>query len=139
MTEKQRAALDEGRKTFQKGEQRTIALSKKGNENSVTARQERAQRRTFAQDLAEALDIVTSKGETRKQQIARGLVDALLLELEKKRPDGKKVVALFVTIRDTIGEMPSQKVDVNASGNITVGNWRDVLKDKKTGEAPEEE
>ena len=126
-TEKQLAALMAGKKDFRSGEQRTHDIAKQGTQASILSRQKEAEKRTFAQLLAEELSIVTKEGKTRKNSIAAGLVELLNKELAKKNPNGKTVNALYTAIRDTIGEMPTTKIDVNANV-ATVGNWREVLK-----------
>ena len=126
-TEKQLAALQAGKKDFISGDERTKAIQAQGTKAAAEARTQEAQKRTFAQHLSEALAITTADGKTRKHGIAEGLTKALENELRKKNPNGKTVNALYTAIRDTIGEMPAQKVDLNAKGNITIGNWREKL------------
>lgn len=126
-TEKQLAALQAGKKDFISGDERTKAIQAQGTKAAAEARTQEAQKRTFAQHLSEALAITTADGKTRKHGIAEGLTKALENELRKKNPNGKTVNALYTAIRDTIGEMPTQKVDLNATGNVNIGNWRDVL------------
>lgn len=127
LTDKQREALDKGRKSFKSGDKWSEEQHAKGVAASVQKRQDEAQKRTFAALLAEALAITTQDGKTRKHGIAEGLTKALEKELAKKNPNGKTVNALYTAIRDTIGEAPTQKIDLNATGNITIGNWRDKL------------
>ena len=125
-TEKQLAALRAGKKDLISGDERTKAIQAQGTKAAAEQRTQEAQKRTFAQHLAEALSITTADGKTRKHGIAEGLTKALEKELAKKNPNGKTVNALYTAIRDTIGEMPTQKVDINA--NVTnIGNWRDKL------------
>lgn len=138
LTDKQRAALDKGRKQLTKGDERTRIIQAQGVEAATIARQEQAQKRTFAALLAEALAITTAEGKTRKHGIAEGLTKALEKELAKKNPNGKTVNALYTAIRDTIGEMPTQKIDLNANVK-TVGNWRDALPAVPTEEQQQEE
>lgn len=126
-TEKQLAALKAGKKDFISGDERTKAIQAKGTKAAAEQRTQETERRTFAQLLAEELSIVTKEGKTRKNSIAAGLVEMLNKELAKKNPNGKTVNALYTAIRDTIGEMPTQKIDLNANVK-TIGNWRDVLK-----------
>ncbi|MBQ9113898.1 MAG: hypothetical protein IJY05_03140 [Clostridia bacterium] len=126
-TEKQLAALRAGKKDFCRGEQRTREIAKKGTQASIQARQENVERRTFAQLLAEELSITTKEGKTRKNSIAKGLVEMLDKELAKSKPNGKTVNSIFVAIRDTIGEMPTQKIKLDAEVK-TIGNWRDLPK-----------
>ena len=123
-TEKQLAALQAGKKDFVSGDERTITIQSQGTKAAAKKRTEEAEKRTFAQHLAEALEIVTAEGKTRKHGIAEGLTKALENELSKKNPNGKTVNALYTAIRDTIGEMPTQKLDINANVK-TIGNWRD--------------
>lgn len=126
-TEKQLAALQAGKKDFISGDERTKIIQAQGTKAAAIKRTEDAEKRTFAEHLAEALSITTADGKTRKHGIAEGLTKALENELRKKNPNGKTVNALYTAIRDTIGEMPAQKVDLNAKGNITIGNWREKL------------
>lgn len=126
-TEKQLAALRAGKKDLISGDERTKAIQAQGTKAAAELRTQEAQKRTFAQHLAEALSITTADGKTRKHGIAEGLTKALEKELAKKNPNGKTVNALYTAIRDTIGEMPTQKVDVNATATVTIGNWRDKL------------
>ena len=125
LTDKQREALDKGRKSFKSGDKWSEEQHAKGVVASVQKRQEEAEKRTFAALLAEALAITNAEGKTRKHGIAEGLTKALEKELAKKNPNGKTVNALYTAIRDTIGEMPSQKIDLNANVK-TIGNWRDL-------------
>lgn len=125
LTDKQREALDKGRKSFTRGDPWSQEVQKKATEKAVESRQEQAQKRTFAALLAEALAITNAEGKTRKHGIAEGLTKALEHELAKKNPNAKAVNALYTAIRDTIGEMPSQKIDLNANVK-TIGNWRDL-------------
>lgn len=125
-TEKQLAALYAGKKDFISGDERTKIIQAQGTKAAAEQRTQEAQKRTFAQHLADTLSITTKEGKTRKHGIAEGLTRALENELSKKNPNGKTVNALYTAIRDTIGEMPVQKVDINA--NVTnIGNWRDKL------------
>ncbi len=126
-TEKQLAALRAGKKDLISGDERTKTIQAQGTKAAAEQRTQEAQKRTFAQHLAEALSLTTKDGKTRKHGIAEGLTKALENELAKKNPNGKTVNALYTAIRDTIGEMPTQKVDVNATANVTIGNWRDKL------------
>ena len=126
-TEKQLAALRAGKKDLISGDERTKAIQAQGTKAAAELRTQEAQKRTFAQHLAEALSITTADGKTRKHGIAEGLTKALEKELAKKNPNGKTVNALYTAIRDTIGEMPTQKVDINAAATVTIGNWRDKL------------
>ena len=134
-TEKQLAALRAGKKDFRSGEQRTREIAKKGTQASIQSRQENAERRTFAQLLAEELSITTKDGKTRKNSIAKGLVEMLDKELAKSKPNGKTVNSIFAAIRDTIGEMPTQKIKLDAEVK-TIGNWRDLPKSTTENESP---
>lgn len=125
LTDKQREALDKGRKSFKSGDKWSEEQHAKGVVASVQKRQEEAEKRTFAALLAEALAITNAEGKTRKHGIAEGLTKALEHELAKKNPNAKAVNALYTAIRDTIGEMPSQKIDLNANVK-TIGNWREL-------------
>lgn len=134
-TEKQLAALHAGKKDFISGDERTKAIQAQGTKKAAELRTQEAQKRTFAQHLAEALAITTKDGKTRKHGIAEGLTKALENELAKKNPNGKTVNALYTAIRDTIGEMPSQKIDLNANVK-TIGNWRDLPNGSNDSAAP---
>ncbi|MBQ5927115.1 MAG: hypothetical protein IIX01_04255, partial [Clostridia bacterium] len=133
-TEKQLAALRAGKKDFISGDERTREIQSQGTKAAVEKRTLQAQKRTFAQHLAEILSLETKEGKTRKNGIAEGLVSALEKELASKKPNGKTINALFVAVRDTLGEAPSQKIDLNANVK-TIGNWRDVPK-KMENEPP---
>jgi hypothetical protein len=67
---------------------------------------------------------LNADGKPRKKAIAKGLVDMLEAELNKKKPNGKTVNQLFQAIRDTIGEKPQEKVSVDQEKpfeiNVTV-------------------
>ena len=133
-TEKQLEALNKGRKVLSKGDQRTKEISQLGAKTSVEKRQELGERQTFAQLLAEELSITTKDGKTRKNSIAKGLVEMLDKELAKSKPNGKTVNAIFAAIRDTIGEMPTQKIKLDANVK-TIGNWRDLPKSTTESES----
>ena len=111
--EKQLAALRANQKPLRKGEQRTKEISAKGAEKSAEIRQVEGERKTFAQHLAEELEILNADGKPRKKKIAKGLVDMLEAELSKKKPNAKAVNAIFQAIRDTIGEKPQEKVSLD--------------------------
>lgn len=126
-TEKQLAALQANQKRLVKGEQRTKEISQKGNEafkESLKKNEVEYQRATFAQLLAEELDIVRPDGKTRRYKIAEGLATMLEKELAKPNPNGKVVNQIFQAIRDTVGEKPTDKVSVEQEKpfeiNITV-------------------
>ena len=108
--EKQLAALRANQKRFKQGEARTSELALKGVESRVEKQQVEYEKKTFAQLLAEELDIKRSDGKTRRYKIAEGLVDMLENELKKKKPNGKTINSLFTAIRDTVGEKPTDKV-----------------------------
>ena len=112
-TEKQLAALAAGRKKFKRGEARTSEAALKGIESRIEKQQNEYEKKTFAQLLADELDIVRSDGKTRKYKIAEGLVDMLEGELSKEKPNGKTINSLFAAIRDTIGEKPQEKVSLD--------------------------
>lgn len=119
-TEKQLAALRAGKKDFERGATRTSEAGKK----SAEKRKVEYQKATFAQLLAEELDIVREDGKTRRYKIAEGLAKMLETEVNKPNPNGKTINALFQAIRDTIGEKPQEKVAVEQEKpfeiNITV-------------------
>lgn len=127
-TEKQLAALQAGKKDFCSGEERTREIAKKGTQASIQARQTQAQAKTFAQILAEELNVLTKDGTPRKNGVAKKLVEAI----EKAKP--KEAAKLFEVLRDTLGEMPTQKIDINANVK-TIGNWREVLNSDNDGES----
>ena len=111
-TEKQLAALRENQKRFKQGEARTREAASKGGKATVENGKKEYQRATFAQLLAEELDIVRPDGKTRRYKIAEGLATMLEKELAKPNPNGKVVNQIFQAIRDTIGEKPQEKVEV---------------------------
>ena len=119
-TEKQLAALKAHQKPFEQGATRTSEAGKK----SAEKRKVEYQKATFAQLLAEELDIVREDGKTRRYKIAEGLAKMLETEVNKPNPNGKTINALFQAIRDTIGEKPQEKVAVEQEKpfeiNITV-------------------
>jgi hypothetical protein len=121
LTDKQREALDRGRKTFKQGEARTKVFGSEGGKKSGEVRQEKAQARTFAQHLAEELELLNKDGEPLKREIARKFIQQV------KNASPKTAAKLFEVLRDTLGEAPIPKVDLNATGNINIGNWRDKL------------
>lgn len=127
-TEKQLAALFENQKRFKQGEARTVEAGKKGGNESGHVRQQQAQAKTFAQILAEELNVLTKDGTPRKNGVAKKLVEAI----EKAKP--KEAAKLFEVLRDTLGEMPTQKIDINANVK-TIGNWREVLNSDNDGES----
>lgn len=118
--EKQLAALKANQKPFEQGATRTSEAGKK----SAEKRKVEYQRATFAQLLAEELDIVRPDGKTRRYKIAEGLATMLEKELAKPNPNGKVVNQIFQAIRDTVGEKPTDKVSVDQEKpfeiNITV-------------------
>ena len=121
LTDKQREALDKGRKSFKSGDAWTKEQQAKGVAASIETRQEAAQARTFAAILAEELNVINkTTGEPRKNGVAKKLVEAM----EKAKP--KEAAKLFEVLRDTLGEAPTQKIDINANVK-TIGNWREVL------------
>ena len=123
-TEKQLAALEAGRRKLVSGDE----WSKEQQAKSVKARVEKQekeyQKATFAQLLADELDIVRPDGKTRRYKIAEGLATMLEKELAKPNPNGKVVNQIFQAIRDTVGEKPTDKVSVEQEKpfeiNITV-------------------
>lgn len=123
-TEKQLAALEEGRRKFQSGEQWTKEAQSKGGKATAENGKKEYQKATFAQLLAEELDIVRPDGKTRRYKIAEGLATMLEKELSKPNPNGKVVNQIFQAIRDTVGEKPTDKVSVEQEKpfeiNITV-------------------
>lgn len=119
MTDKQRAALDKGRRSFKSGDEWSKIQHAKGVDAAVKKRQEASQAKTFAQILAEELNVLTKDGTPRKNGVAKKLVEAI----EKAKP--KEAAKLFEVLRDTLGEAPSQKIDINANVK-TIGNWRDI-------------
>lgn len=123
-TEKQLAALEEGRRKFQSGEQWTKEAQSKGGKTTAENGKKEYQKATFAQLLAEELDIVRPDGKTRRYKIAEGLATMLEKELAKPNPNGKVVNQIFQAIRDTVGEKPTDKVSLDQEKpfeiNITV-------------------
>lgn len=123
-TEKQLAALRENQKRFKQGEARTVEAGSKGGKTQVENGRKEYDRRTFAELIAEKLDLVQPDGKTKRDAIAEGLVNMLKKELAKEKPNGKTINALFQAIRDTIGEKPQEKVAVDQEKpfeiNITV-------------------
>lgn len=121
-TEKQLSALRENQKRFKQGEARTKDFGSIGGKKSGEIRKEASQARTFAAILAEELNIINERtGQPRKNGVAKKLVEAM----EKAKP--KEAAKLFEVLRDTLGEAPAQKIDINANVK-TIGNWRDVPK-----------
>jgi hypothetical protein len=123
-TEKQLAALRAGKKDLVSGDERTKAIQAKGVKARIEKQEKEYQRATFAQLLAEELDIVRPDGKTRRYKIAEGLAAMLEKELAKPNPNGKVVNQIFQAIRDTVGEKPTDKVSVDQEKpfeiNITV-------------------
>lgn len=131
LTDKQREALDKGRKSFKSGDEWSKEQHAKGVAASVQKRQTEAQARTFAAILAEELNVINEQtGKPRKNGVAKKLVEAM----EKAKP--KEAAKLFEVLRDTLGEAPTQKIDLNANVK-TIGNWREAL--TETEEAKETE
>jgi hypothetical protein len=123
-TEKQLAALRAGKKDFKSGEARTREIGAMGGRKQVENGRKEYDRRTFAELIAEKLDLVQPDGKTKRDAIADGLVNMLKKELAKEKPNGKTINALFQAIRDTVGEKPTDKVSVEQEKpfeiNITV-------------------
>ena len=123
-TEKQLAALQENQKRFAQGDPRTKELSEKGNKAKTEKQEKEYDRKTFAQCIGEQLDLVREDGTTRRSTIAKNLVKMLDAELAKPNPNGKVVNQIFQAIRDTVGEKPTDKVQVDQEKpfeiNITV-------------------
>jgi hypothetical protein len=123
-TEKQLAALKAHQQPFKQGEARTSEAGAKGGKATVENGHKEYDRRTFAELIAEKLDLVQPDGRTKRDAIADGLVNMLRNELAKEHPNGKTLTALFQAIRDTIGEKPQEKVAVEQEKpfeiNITV-------------------
>ena len=123
-TEKQLAALRENQKRFQQGTARTKEAGSKGGKATAENGKKEYQKATFAQLLAEELDIVRPDGKTRRYKIAEGLATMLEKELAKPNPNGKVVNQIFQAIRDTVGEKPTDKVSLDQEKpfeiNITV-------------------
>lgn len=123
-TEKQLAALEAGRRKLVSGDE----WSKEQQAKSIVARVENQEkqydRKTFAQCIGEQLDLVREDGTTRRNTIAKRLVELLNAELAKPNPNGKVVNQIFQAIRDTVGEKPTDKVSVEQEKpfeiNITV-------------------
>ena len=123
-TEKQLAALEAGRRKLVSGDE----WSKEQQAKSIVARVENQEkqydRKTFAQCIGEQLDLVREDGTTRRSTIAKRLVEMLDAELAKPNPNGKVVNQIFQAIRDTVGEKPTDKVQVDQEKpfeiNITV-------------------
>ena len=128
MTEKQREALDKGRRSFKSGDEWSKIQHAKGVDAAVKKRQEASQAKTFAQILAEELNVLTKDGTPRKNGVAKKLVEAI----EHAKP--KEAAKLFEVLRDTLGEMPTHKIDINANVK-TIGNWREVLNSDQDGES----
>lgn len=121
LTDKQREALDKGRRSFKSGDAWSKEQHAKGVKAAVQKRQTEAQARTFAAILAEELNVINQQtGQPRKNGVAKKLVEAM----EKAKP--KEAAKLFEVLRDTLGEAPTQKIDINAKV-VTIGNWRDAL------------
>ena len=123
-TEKQLAALEAGRRKLVSGDE----WSKEQQAKSIVARVENQEkeydRKTFAKCIGEQLDLVREDGTTRRSTIAKNLVKMLDAELAKPNPNGKMVNQIFQAIRDTVGEKPTDKVQVDQEKpfeiNITV-------------------
>lgn len=123
-TEKQLAALEAGRRKLVSGDE----WSKEQQAKSIVARVENQEkqydRKTFAQCIGEQLDLVREDGTTRRNTIAKRLVELLDAELAKPNPNCKVVNQIFQAIRDTVGEKPTDKVSVEQEKpfeiNITV-------------------
>ena len=122
--EKQLAALEEGRRKFQCGEQWSKEAQSKGGKTTAENAKKEYDRKTFAQCIGEQLDLVREDGTTRRSTIAKNLVKLLDAELAKPNPNGKVVNQIFQAIRDTVGEKPTDKVSVDQEKpfeiNITV-------------------
>lgn len=118
-TEKQLAALHAGKKDFISGDERTKAIQAQGTKAAAEKRTQDAERRTFAQHLAEELEILNKDGEPVKREIARKFIQTV------KNATPKTAAKLFEVLRDTLGEAPTQKIDINANVK-SIGNWRDI-------------
>lgn len=112
-TEKQLAALRANQKRFTQGAARTKELSAKGNKAKAEKEERQYDRKTFSQCIGEQLDLVREDGTTRRSTIAKRLVELLDTELAKPNPNGKVVNQIFQAIRDTVGEKPTDKVQVD--------------------------
>lgn len=112
-TEKQLAALREHQVRLAKGDPRTKEISAKGNKAKTEKQEKQYDRKTFAQCIGEQLDLVREDGTTRRSTIAKRLVELLNAELAKPNPNGKVVNQIFQAIRDTVGEKPTDKVQVD--------------------------
>ena len=112
-TEKQLAALEAGRRSFKCGEQWTKEAQIKGGKTQVANGNKEYDRKTFAECIGEQLDLVREDGTTRRSTIAKRLVELLDAELAKPNPNGKVVNQIFQAIRDTVGEKPTDKVQVD--------------------------
>lgn len=123
-TEKQLAALNAGRRKLNSGDEWSKSVQAQGVKARVENDKKEYDRRTFAELIAEKLDLVQPDGKTKRDAIADGLVNMLKKELAKDNPNGKTLTALFQAIRDTIGEKPQEKVAVEQEKpfeiNITV-------------------
>ena len=123
-TEKQLAALEAGRRKLVSGDEWSKEQQAKSIKARVEKQEKEYQKATFAQLLAEELDIVRPDGKTRRYKIAEGLATMLEKELAKPNPNGKVVNQIFQAIRDTVGEKPTDKVQVDQEKpfeiNITV-------------------
>lgn len=123
-TEKQLAALEAGRRKLVSGDEWSKEQQAKSIKARVEKQEKEYQKATFAQLLAEELDIVRPDGKTRRYKIAEGLATMLEKELTKPNPNGKVVNQIFQAIRDTVGEKPTDKVQVDQEKpfeiNITV-------------------
>ena len=92
---------------FKKGHVTPKEICQKGGQVSAENRAIRGQGKRFAELIAEQLDMETTRGTTRKWEVAKKLVE--MLEKGEKVDDVMKV---FTTLRDTIGETVQQKVSV---------------------------
>lgn len=119
-TEKQLAALRAGKKDFISGDKRTKDIQAQGTKAAAEKRTQDREKRTFAQHLAEELEILNKDGEPIKREIARKFIQTV------KNSSPKTAAKLFEVLRDTLGEAPTQKIDINANVK-TIGNWREVL------------
>ena len=115
---KNKEAVESAQKPVHKGAENLIPLNKRTKDEQREIQSNggkksgevRLARKTFKEEFTTLLEAVNNKGESNNKAITMALMQRAL------RGDTKA----FEIIRDTIGEKPTDKVDINADKDISV-------------------
>ena len=115
---KNKEAVNSAQKPVHKGTENLIPLNKRTKDEQREIQSNggkksgevRLARKTFKEEFTALLEGVNNKGESNNKAITMALMQRAL------RGDTKA----FEIIRDTIGEKPTDKVDINADKDISV-------------------